>query len=295
MPRAVDELSRDDPGGMAIRLTQPAEPLRHLISGYFVSDNHGQPPIVDYSVPEWASIRIVCRGDLTITTASGEDALMDSCFVQGPTSRSFRFSMGDCRLLGIGLYPAALARFWGIDVSKLANDVFPIAALMGPEGAAFSGAIRALGDPDAMFAFADRHFLALLDTTQNTHPVQLTLQLHQLINDSNVTRIEDIAAAMKLSLSAVNSLCKRRFGFPPKQLLRRQRFLRMLEELHARPYSEWRDFVDPQYSDQSHMIRDFKQIMGLSPSQYLAMPRAIQKASAAIRTKTMGRALQGLD
>jgi hypothetical protein len=41
----------------------------------------------------------------------------------------------------------------------------------------------------------------------------------------------------------------------PKSLLRRQRFLRMLGTLHVRPYSEWGDFLDPQYVDQSHMVR----------------------------------------
>jgi AraC-like DNA-binding protein len=287
--------SQSNQDTIAVELVLPSEPLRHLISGYFISDSTGHAPIVDYSVPEWASLRVMCRGSVSITLQDGGDAVMDQCFFQGPTNRSFRFTLGDCRLLGIGLFPAALARFWDVDVSKLANKVFPLADVIGATSAEFSDGVKKRDTPDAIFAFVDQYFLNLLDTTANNQAVQLSLALHRHINDPGITRIEDLAAAMNLSQSTLTKLCKRRFGFPPKQLLRRQRFLRMLEALHARPYAEWPEFVDPQYSDQSHMIRDFKQVMGLSPSQYLAMPRAIQKASAALRTKTMGRALQGLE
>jgi AraC-like DNA-binding protein len=278
-----------------IELVLPSAPLRHLISGYFVSDSTASPPIIDYSVPEWASVRIMCRGDVSITLPGGHDVAMAESFFQGPTNRSFRFALGDHRMVGIGLLPAALARFWDIDVSKLVNAVFPLERVLAQADAAFSESVQKRNTPEDIFAFLDAHFLGLLDATANTQTVQLTLALNRHINDPAITRIEDLAAAMNLSHSTLTNLCKRRFGFPPKQLLRRQRFLRMLEALQARPYAEWPEFVDPQYSDQSHMIRDFKQVMGLSPSQYLAMPRAIQKASSALRTKTMGRALQGLE
>jgi methylphosphotriester-DNA--protein-cysteine methyltransferase len=70
--------------------------------------------------------------------------------------------------------------------------------------------------------------------------------------------------------------------------------LRMLGALQARPYSEWPDYIDPQYVDQSHMIRDFKYFMGMSPRQYLALPRPVQKLSAIKRTEAVGGSLQGL-
>ncbi len=279
----------------AVQLVLPSEPLRHLISGYFIFDSNPPTPIADHSVPEWASIRIMYRGKLTITQQDGQDLVMSQSFFQGPTNRSFRFTLGDCRMLGIGLFPAAIARFWDLNVSLLANNVFPLAEIIGPSGDRFADAVQSLDTSEAIFAFVDTYFQGLLDSTANTQAAQLSLALHRLINDPAITRIEDLADAMNLSQSTVTNMCKRRFGFPPKQLLRRQRFLRTLEALHARPYAEWPEFVDPHYSDQSHMIREFKDVMGLSPSQYLAMPRAIQKASAALRTRTMGRALQGLE
>jgi hypothetical protein len=89
-------------------------------------------------------------------------------------------------------------------------------------------------------------------------------------------------------------LSKRGFGFPPKLLLRRQRFLRMLGTLHARPYDEWPDFIDPQYVDQSHMIRDFGFFLGMPPRRYFAMDRPILRAATMGRAAMFGQPLQGL-
>ena len=70
--------------------------------------------------------------------------------------------------------------------------------------------------------------------------------------------------------------------------------LRMLGTLHARPYEQWADFIDPQYVDQSHMIRDFQYFLGMSPSRYFAQDRPILKAATKGRAALMGQPLQGL-
>lgn len=284
-----------DISGMDLEMAAPAKPLSSFISAYFLADVKTATPLVDYSVPEWGSVRFPIRGGLTVTMGPGEELALRAPFVQGPTSKSFRFSMADCRLLGIGFLPAAFARFWDTDMSSIANAVVPINHVMGTTADAFADAAKAETDPKAVFKLADAYFMGLLNSSRGTNLTQHVTQLHRLLNDPDIRRIEDLAEIMGLGMSTVTSLCKRRFGFPPKQLQRRQRFLRTLDALHARPYAEWPDFVDPQYSDQSHMIRDFKYFMGLSPSQYLALPRLIQQASAIHRTKAVGGALQGLD
>jgi hypothetical protein len=68
----------------------------------------------------------------------------------------------------------------------------------------------------------------------------------------------------------------------------------MLGTLHFRPYEEWRDFLDPLYVDQSHFIRDFHRFMNMSPSHYLALPRAIQRPAVSERAKLFGQPTQGL-
>ncbi len=277
-------------------MAQPTEALRPFITAYYASEIDSPTPITDYSVPEWGGIRIVETGGLHVAEAGGEDRHFTAPYVQGPSSRTFKFSVSACALVGIGLSPAGLARFWpDLDVSTLANASMPLGQLMGEGTAAFVDAIIAAPTPADKFAVIDAVFSGLLAAARPTQAASLVSELHALLNDPAVSRIEDIADRLKLTNRAVSTLCKRRFGFAPKLLLRRQRFLRMLEMLHARPYGEWPQFVDPQYSDQSHMIREFRYFMGMSPGQYLALPRLVQQMSASHRTRTVGRALQGLE
>lgn len=277
-------------------MAQPAPALRPFITAYYASEINSQAPITDYSVPEWGGIRIVTAGGLRVSEAGGEDIHITAPYVQGPSSRTFKFTISACQMVGIGLSPEGFARFWpDLDVSTLANASIPLEQLMGEGAAALVGDIAKAATPVDAFAVIDAVFSGLLDRARATKADSLVSELHTLLNDPDVSRIEDIADRLKITNRAVSTLCKRRFGFAPKLLLRRQRFLRMLEMLHARPYGEWPHFVDPQYSDQSHMIREFRYFMGLSPGQYLALPRLVQQMSASHRTQTVGRALQGLE
>jgi methylphosphotriester-DNA--protein-cysteine methyltransferase len=280
---------------LAVEIAQPAEPLRRFISAYFVSEADLPEAVVDLSVPEWGAIRFVHDGSFNFNFEPNEVVVVDRPYLQGPTSKAFRFSLMKSRILGVGLLPEGFARFWDLDLAKIANNWAWTQDVFGADMATLAVDAAAAPSAGAQFALADAYFLGLLEKTRHTHASSQTAQLHKFLNDPEISRLEVLADAMHLSHSALTMLCKKRFGFPPKLLLRRQRFLRMLEALHARPYSEWPHFVDPQYADQSHMIRDFRYFMGMSPGQYLAQPRQVQQQSALQRTAAVGRALQGLD
>jgi AraC-like DNA-binding protein len=280
--------------GMALRIVQPSEPLRGFVTGYFLSEIDLPEPVTDHAVPEWGGIRIMLGGAFTPDLPEAGPTRVDQSYVQGPSSKAVRFTIQRCRQFGIGLLPEAFVRFWNADVGVLANAWQPIGTLLGGDAGALSGALRNAGDADAMFAAADRFMLDLLAGTRPGPAADSVARLHRALNDPAIVGTEDLAATLGLAPSTLANLCKRRFGFPPKLLLRRQRFLRLLDALHARPYAEWPDFVDPNYTDQSHMIREFRFFMGMSPTQYLAQPRLIQQASAAFRRDALGGALQGL-
>jgi methylphosphotriester-DNA--protein-cysteine methyltransferase len=97
----------------------------------------------------------------------------------------------------------------------------------------------------------------------------------QLLENPDVMSVSQLCAATGISHARLIRLCRRAFGFPPKFLLRRARFQRMLAAIEERSYQEWRDFIDPQYVDQSHLIRDFHYFLGMPPSRYAASPRSM--------------------
>jgi len=52
--------------------------------------------------------------------------------------------------------------------------------------------------------------------------------------------------------------------------------------------------MDAQYHDQAHFNRDFHDFMGMSPSNYLALPRPISRAAVRARAEALGQPLQVL-
>ena len=98
-----------------------------------------------------------------------------------------------------------------------------------------------------------------------------------------------------LPLRTVERVCNRAFGFSPKLLLRRQRFLRSLADYVLDPSLKWIGAMDSQYHDQAQFVRDFKQFMGMSPRQYAALDKPILTAVMRERARFAGKAVQALD
>jgi AraC-like DNA-binding protein len=84
------------------------------------------------------------------------------------------------------------------------------------------------------------------------------------------------------------------FGFAPKLLLLRQRFLRTLHVLRTRLDEPWAKLLDAAYSDQSHFVRDFHRFMGMSPTAYFKRPHPVLDPAALLRMREIGESLQGL-
>ena len=118
--------------------------------------------------------------------------------------------------------------------------------------------------------------------------------VHAGLLDPQVMTVESLATRAGLSQSALARTCLRSFGFTPKLLLQRQRFLRTLAVLATEEDQPISQLLDGAYVDHSHFNRDFKRFMGLSPSEYLARTRLILKAAMGSREQSLGASLQGL-
>ena len=91
---------------------------------------------------------------------------------------------------------------------------------------------------------------------------------------------------------SLERLCGRYFGFPPKLLLRRQRFLRSLAQFMLDPRRTWSKALDGQYYDQAQFVRDFRSFMGMTPSEYADTPHPILEKIMAQRMADQGAAPQ---
>ena len=109
-----------------------------------------------------------------------------------------------------------------------------------------------------------------------------------------INTVDGFAAELGVSHRQAHRLSLQHFGFGPKLLLRRQRFLRTLSNQRANLGQPWGSLIDPLYYDQAQYVRDFNAFMGMSPTQYFALPRELLEPAARARIDMFGQPYQAL-
>lgn len=191
------------------------------------------------------------------------------------------------------MLPAGWSRFVGANANHFANAVFDVEtetafALFG----AIWADIQGMQDHRQIADVFDQHLLAALGPEQGQEDE--IERVHAALADPEITDVGQLAARVNLNSQYVERLCRRVFGFPPKRLLRRQRFLRSLAPRMLDPALKWVKVLDASYHDQAHFSRDFRDFMGMTPKAFLDMPRPISKAALRARAAALGQPLQVL-
>ena len=248
--------------------------------------------IVDQIYPEWANVRFSVDGEMTLCTGPGP---LENCSPSGgigPTSRATHFSLEPGRYWSVGLTPLGWARFVDASAASFAERWEPVAE--GSVFAPFAPLLEIVQDPDpeAVVAGINAHVIGLL--AQPGRDEDKIRRAHAALVDPDVTTVAEFADHTGMTVRSLERLSHTAFGFAPKLLMRRQRFLRTLSHYMLDPSLAWLDTLDTQYVDQAHFIRDFKRFMDTTPRKYAKQPHPVLWAAARARAATAGTAMQVL-
>jgi AraC-like DNA-binding protein len=272
----------------------PAIALRRYVSTYYFFDfKSDSGEMEDLLHPEWASAHYTLSGASRGSIVGQPPSPTPDNNMTGPTGKAARIFFHELKLVGIGMLPLGWYRLVGCPADRWANRVGEIEGV--PEFGLFHGIgqqMRELTDPEQMAALFDH---ILLSAINGPDPLEAEIEnIHEALANPDISSVADLADATGFGQQRLERLCRRVFGFPPKRLLRRQRFLRTLGNVMMDPELKWSAALDDQYFDQAHFNRDFQEFMGMSPSQYLAMPRPISIQSTMARAVQVGHPLQAL-
>jgi AraC-like DNA-binding protein len=249
--------------------------------------------LTDSLQPEWANIRFFCGS--TPEAAINGTAVAGARFVAtGPSSLSCRFTLGPVRMWGVGFLPLGWARFFDADASSCANIVCDGAA--HPVFARFAGLAEILCDPTATL---DEQYAAIVaamtEAMRPTRDDARITRVHAALVNGDYASVHDLAEACSMSIRTLERVAMRYFGFSPKLLLRRQRFMRTLTTFMLQRGRRWIEAIDDHYHDQAQFTREFRAFMAMSPSEYAALDHPILAPFMAARARLWGSAAQTLD
>lgn len=279
---------------VSVEFRVPSPELAQWFSTFYEMRIDGDEPLLDCLPPEWANLQTGIDQLFGMGHEPGGPFphTPSRTVLRGPTRRP-TWVTGLGRAFGIGILPTGWTRLWPQPCNLYADRIVCLSELAGTAAyRRLERNLHAAPDFDARIAVAEEWLSAALAASKPNPAQDVIDRLFAMLNDPEIPPLEEIAGMLGLSATQFARLCKRAFGYPPKLLLRRQRFMRMLGEMHSRPYSEWRDFIDPHYVDQSHMLRDFRDFLGLSPTAYFALPRPILQATTRSRASAAGKPYQ---
>lgn len=109
----------------------------------------------------------------------------------------------------------------------------------------------------------------LLELRQRNVPNEdKVLACQEALRDPEIGSVATLAERLQMERRTLERMCGRYFGFPPKLLLRRQRFLRSLSRYVLEPRESWSRALDVQYFDHALFVHDFRSFMGMTPTEY---------------------------
>lgn len=290
-------MNADLGNSVTIRFALPSARLRPYITTYYCTTVIASPArllVEDRLHPEWANIRFLDQGSAQCSL--GEEPFVDvpKFAVMGPTTCAPRFRTQAGRSWGIGILPLGWAGFFDASANDYADRFVD-----GSDDAvfeAFQPLAHALENCGGQFA----EELALIEAHMEALPLRETSDMRAIhrvnsaLVDSKIGTVTQLAQEAGMNVRSLERLSKRAFGFSPKLLLRRQRFLRSLSKFMLDPSMKWLNTLDQQYHDQAHFVRDFKRFMGMSPSAYAKLDKPILMAAAQARMAIAGQAVQAL-
>lgn len=175
---------------------------------------------------------------------------------------------GRCHLVGIRFRPGAAAALFRFSLAELTGRVLELEDLWGGEAASVRQQLGDLADDRAVLPRLEQLLARRLrDAAQ---PDARVTRAAELLRRGG-SGVGAIAAHIGLSHKHLVHEFTRRVGLSPKYFGRVHRLQRAVAAIGHRPAVDWAGLAAATgYCDQAHLINEFRELAGLTPTAYLA-------------------------
>lgn len=172
------------------------------------------------------------------------------------------------RVLGVRFRAGAFRGFSRKPVAKLTDRVLPLSAIFGVDDEAVRARVFSAPDDAGMVHVAEEMVRAVLPEPDMT--IELVNGIIAKVEaNPEMTRVDDLAQVAGLGVRDLQRLFADYVGVSPKWVIRRCRLHEVAYRLSQGEHVELSRFAqDLGYFDHAHLTRDFKAVVGRSPSDY---------------------------
>lgn len=168
-------------------------------------------------------------------------------------------------IVSVTFKPGGLYRWLGIPMNEIFDASLDATLLLGSSINEINEKLREVNTHLQMKQIVDRFFLEHKAKKNNQRPFEHAMAL--MMQSGGRLSMDKAADLSCLSLRQFERVAKEVIGYSPKMFARIIRFSNAYRLKEHRPDLGWQDIIySTGYFDQMHMIRDFKQFTGVTPS-----------------------------
>lgn len=183
-------------------------------------------------------------------------------------------SNGRAHCLQVNFSPLGALRFFGIAQSDMAGRTLALDDLLGSGAPALIGELHDTSGWPRRFALLDRFIALRFERAKEPHDT-VRQAWHGLKQSKGAVSIASLAADTGVSRRHLAKLFHAEIGATPKTMARILRFEHARQMARTVPRLGWADLAYAAgYADQAHLVREFRELSGLSPGDLLRRDRA---------------------
>ena len=186
-----------------------------------------------------------------------------------PAMQQWLTPLGAYRLLG------------GVPMDALSGQLVDLTDVLGAGIRRLADQLRETPSRRQQFALLDAHLLRWAQDGPEPAP-EVAWAWRRLMATGGKLPIHRLAAEVGWSHKHLITRFRQQVGLPPKTAARLVRFDAVWRRLANHPPARWDQVaVECGYADQAHLIRDFRQFTGASPTEFPSHPQARPPARSA--------------
>ncbi|HET9629143.1 MAG TPA: helix-turn-helix domain-containing protein [Novosphingobium sp.] len=222
-----------------------------------------------------AMVRLQLSGCWTAVTADGPRENGRAALFFGTQSRRMPVSVtGSFISIGCAFRPGAGHALKSIHSSDFVDRIVDCSYFGLPVEEVLT-AMEHTPEPEGRLLILEDLIRKLIDRPGVTEPDPVSVRFELLAFADPSASVAEFARECGITQRQLERIVRRDFGMAPKQALRRARALDMASHLRGVADQAEAEELVLRYYDQSHLIREFTQMFGMSPSQFVARPQPI--------------------
>ena len=244
---------------------EPGPTTRSFVKCYWILEDDNPAEIVQTIVPDGRSELIINLGSPFQQQIGGRWYSQPEIFFVGQITGPIGIRPhGPCRTIGIRFRPEGAARLFAFPMFELTDAVVPLTDISQPLNGLFDR-LREFRSAVAQIAFIEDALCKL--ATRRDQDRLISAAVIQL--ERSMIGIRNLSASFGLSARQFERRFRTAVGIPPKLFSRLQRFQHVFQMIEQSGASWVNTAVDCGYYDQAHLIRDFREFSGKTPTLLL--------------------------